>query len=100
MSIYSEAIWVSASPSLRGFSTPLVHKLINYTKISGWEYIQSLDEPACMDTAVELLHSYLKTKEVPINLIGLGVGGRANASKFKRCGCSVAAFSTVRAIAL
>ncbi len=75
MSMYGEAIWVSGSPSLRGLSTPLVNKLINYTNISGWEYIQTLDEPACIDTAVELLHSYLQTKEVPVNLIGHGIGG-------------------------
>ncbi len=75
MSIYGEAIWVSGSPSLRGLSTPLVNKLINYTNISGWEYIQTMDEPACMDTAVELLHHYLKTKDAPVNLIGHGIGG-------------------------
>ncbi|MEM1393501.1 MAG: alpha/beta hydrolase [Cyanobacteria bacterium P01_H01_bin.150] len=75
MSNYGEAIWVSGSPSLRGLSTPLINKLAEYTNISGWEYIQSIDEPACMDTAVELLHSYLKTKDAPINLIGHGIGG-------------------------
>ena len=61
MSIYGEAVWVSGSPSLRNLSTPLVNKLARYTTISGWEYIQTLDEPACIDTAVELLHSYLET---------------------------------------
>ncbi len=75
MSIYGEAIWVSGSPSLKNFSTPLINKLAKYTKISVWEYIQSVDEPACIDTAVELLHSYLKTKDAPVNLIGHGIGG-------------------------
>ncbi|MEL6463017.1 MAG: alpha/beta hydrolase [Cyanobacteria bacterium J06621_15] len=75
MSIYGEAVWVSGSPSLRGLSTPLVNNLAKYTNISGWEYIQTMDEPACIDTAVELLHSYLKTKEIPVNLIGHGIGG-------------------------
>ena len=75
MSIYGEAIWVSGSPSLRGLSTPLVNKLVKYTNISGWEYIQTIDEPACIDTAVELLHSYLQTKDTPVNLIGHGIGG-------------------------
>ncbi len=75
MSIHGDVIWVSGSPSLRCLSTPLIQELIKYTNISGWEYIQSMDEPASMDVAVELLHSYLKTKELPIHLLGHGIGG-------------------------
>ncbi|MGD1909797.1 MAG: alpha/beta fold hydrolase [Rivularia sp. (in: cyanobacteria)] len=75
MSISCDAIWVSGSPSLRSLSTPLINKLIKYTNISGWEYIQSIDEPACIDTAVALLHSYLITKKGPLHLIGHGIGG-------------------------
>ena len=75
MSIYGDVVWVSASPSLRFLSTPLINKLIKYTNIFGWEYVQSMDEPACIDTAVELLHNYIKTKDAPIHLIGHGIGG-------------------------
>ena len=75
MSISCDAVWVSASPSLRCLSNPLINKLARYTNIFGWEYIQSIDEPAYMDTAVELLHSYLKTKNFPVHLIGHGIGG-------------------------
>ncbi len=75
MSIYGEAIWVSGSPSLINLSTPLIKKLAKHTNISVWEYIQTVDEAACMDTAVELLHSYLKTKHAPVHLIGHGIGG-------------------------
>lgn len=75
MSISCDAVWVSGSPSLRCLSTPLINKLIESTNIFGWEYIQSIDESACMDTAIELLHSYLKTKNVPVHLMGHGIGG-------------------------
>ncbi len=75
MSISYDALWVSGSPSLRCLSMPLIKKLLRYTNISGWEYIQSIDEPACMDTAVKFLHCYLKTREIPIHLVGHGVGG-------------------------
>lgn len=75
MSIYGDAIWVNGSPSLRCLSTPLIHELIKYTNIAGWEYVQLIDEPACIDTAVRLLYSYLETKKLPIHLIGHGTGG-------------------------
>lgn len=75
MSMYGDAIWVSGSPSLRCLSTPLIHELRKHINISGWEYIQSLDEPASMDTAVELLHIYLKNKDYQGHLIGHGIGG-------------------------
>ena len=70
-----DVVWVSGSPSLRCLSTPLIEKLLKYTNISGWEYVQLLDDSACIDTAVQLLHSYLKTKNNPVNLVGHGVGG-------------------------
>ena len=70
-----DALWVSSSPSLRCFSMPLIKRLSRHTDIAGWDYFQSLDEPACMDTAVELLHTYVKIKTFPIHLIGLGIGG-------------------------
>lgn len=75
MSISCDAVWVSGSPYLRCLSMPLIKKLLRHTNISGWEYIQSMDEPACMDTAVKFLHRYLKSKELPIHLVGHGVGG-------------------------
>lgn len=75
MSIYGDAVWVSGSPSLRCLSSPLIHKLIKYVNISGWEYLQLLDDSACIDTAVTLLHSYLVTKKLPVHLIGHGIGG-------------------------
>ena len=70
-----DVLWVSGSPSLRCFSMPLIKRLSRYKNIAGWEYFQTLDEPGCIDTAVELLHSYLKTKKISIHLIGHGIGG-------------------------
>ncbi|MDJ0620226.1 MAG: alpha/beta hydrolase [Calothrix sp. MO_192.B10] len=75
MSMYGDIVWVSGSPYLRCLHIPLLKKLFRNTNVSVWEYIQSLDESACMDTAIELLHSYLKTKESPVNLIGHSIGG-------------------------
>ncbi|MEM7554246.1 MAG: alpha/beta hydrolase [Cyanobacteria bacterium P01_A01_bin.84] len=75
MSISCDALWVSGSPSLRCLSMPLIQKLLKHTNISGWEYIQLIDEAASMETAVNLLHNYLKTKKLPIHLIGHGIGG-------------------------
>ena len=70
-----DVLWVSGSPSLRCFSMPLIKRLSRHKDIAGWEYFQTLDEPGCMDTAVELLHSYLKTRPFPVHLIGHGIGG-------------------------
>jgi len=75
MSMYGDIVWTSGSPYLRCFHMPLLKKLFRYANVSVWEYLQSLDESACMDTAVELLHSYLKNRESPVNLIGHGTGG-------------------------
>ncbi|MDJ0694843.1 alpha/beta hydrolase [Mastigocoleus sp. MO_188.B34] len=75
MSIFCDAVWVSASPSLRCLSMPLIKRLLRYANISGWEYVQSKDEAACMDTAVELLHDYLQTRKSPVHLVGHGSGG-------------------------
>ncbi|MGD1871664.1 MAG: alpha/beta fold hydrolase [Mastigocoleus sp.] len=73
--LYDDALWVSGSPSLRCLSMPLIQKLLKHTNISGWEYVQSIDESACIETAVNLLHNYLQTKKLPIHLIGHGIGG-------------------------
>lgn len=75
MSTFCDALWVNGSPSLRCLSMPLIQKLSGYTNVSGWEYIQSIDEPACMDTAVTLLYNYLTTRKLPIHLVGHGIGG-------------------------
>ena len=57
MSIYGEAIWVSGSPSLRGLSTPLINKLVKHTNISGWEYIQSVNE--CQPVWIQQSNYYI-----------------------------------------
>ena len=75
MSMYSDIVWASGSPYLRCLHMPLLKKLFRHTNVSVWEYIQSLDESACIETAVELLHSYLQNRESPVNLIGHSIGG-------------------------
>lgn len=75
MSIYGDIIWASGSTFLRCLHMPLLKELLRYTNVSVWEYIQYFDESACIDTAVELLHSHLKNQESTVNLIGHGIGG-------------------------
>ena len=75
MSMYGDIVWASGSPYLRCLHLPLLKKLFRHTNVSVWEYVQSLDESACLETAVELLHSYLKKRKSPINLIGHDIGG-------------------------
>jgi surfactin synthase thioesterase subunit len=74
MSIDFDALWVSASPSLKCINMPLLVNLNQYQKIAYWEYFQTLDESASIEVAVELLHSFLKNS-YPIHLIGHGIGG-------------------------
>ncbi|NJL98651.1 MAG: alpha/beta hydrolase [Synechococcaceae cyanobacterium SM2_3_2] len=54
---------------------PLSRALSRYSSIACWDYQQELDEPCCLDTAIILLHDYLKTRRDPVNLIGHGLGG-------------------------
>ncbi|NDJ18264.1 alpha/beta fold hydrolase [Myxacorys almedinensis] len=69
-----EALWISASRSLKAFDHPLMGYLAGQTKLAQWEYCQTQDEGGSVDTAIALLHDYLQHHD-PVHLIGHGISG-------------------------
>ncbi|MBF2063620.1 MAG: alpha/beta hydrolase [Calothrix sp. C42_A2020_038] len=74
MSANFNALWVSGSPSLKCLNMPVLVYLNQFKSIARWEYFQTIDEPASIEIAVNLLHQFLKTNH-PVHLIGHGIGG-------------------------
>jgi pimeloyl-ACP methyl ester carboxylesterase len=70
-----DLLWLSCSPSLKRFDQPLLRHLSSQLTVAQWSYTQTLDEASCLDTAIVLLHDYLKHRRQPIHLIGHGMGG-------------------------
>lgn len=70
-----DILWLSVSPSLKLFDRPLQHYLSQHRAIEQWEYCQTLDEASSLDTAVVLLHDYLKHRAAPLHLIGHSTSG-------------------------
>jgi pimeloyl-ACP methyl ester carboxylesterase len=75
MSHISDALWLNVSPLLQGFDRPLLKDLAQHTSIAQWEYSQRLDESTSLETALVLLHDYLKHHNRPIHLLGHSTGG-------------------------
>lgn len=75
MSQIADALWLNVSPALQGFDRPLLKNLSQQTLIAQWEYCQTLDEPTSLETALVLLHDYLKHYDRPIHLLGHSTGG-------------------------
>ena len=71
----SKVLWVSASPSLKYFHRRLLNSLSKVVEIEFWEYYQTLDESSSIDGAIDLLQEYLSQSDVPVHLIGHGIGG-------------------------
>lgn len=71
----SAALWINANPSFKHFDNRIVRYLSRQIPIACWQYSQEPDEASSIDTALELLHDYLKSKSQPVNLIGHGTGG-------------------------
>lgn len=70
-----EALWLSVSPALRGFNRPILNTISRQMAIAEWRYHQTIDEPMCLETALVLLHDYLKDQNQPLHLIGHGTSG-------------------------
>jgi len=70
-----DALWINVSPPLQGFDRPLLKDLSQHTSIARWEYAQTPDEPNSLETALVLLHDYLKHRDRPIHLLGHSTGG-------------------------
>ncbi|MBW4690601.1 MAG: alpha/beta hydrolase [Lyngbya sp. HA4199-MV5] len=75
MSPSFDVLWLNASPSLKHFDRPLLQALALHLTVAQWEYKQSPDEASSLDTAVVLLHDYLKRLPHPIHLAGHGISG-------------------------
>ena len=75
MTQISNVLWLTVGASLKRFDQRLLGQLIHQAEVRCWEYVQSEDEPCCLETAVTLLHDYLKQRARPMHLIGHGVSG-------------------------
>jgi pimeloyl-ACP methyl ester carboxylesterase len=70
-----EVLWLNVSPALQRFDRPLLQALTQTHAVTRWDYSQDLDEPNCLEAALELLHDYLQQQPRPIHLIGHSTGG-------------------------
>ena len=68
-------VWINANLSFKHFDGRIVRYLSRQVPIAYWQYSQELDEASSMNTALVLLHDYLKSRPQPVNLIGHGTGG-------------------------
>lgn len=75
MSQFVNALWLNVNPPFQGFDRPLLKHLAQQAVIAQWEHTQTLDEPLSLDTALVLLHDYLKHRDRPIHLLGHSTGG-------------------------
>ena len=75
MTYSPDALWINVSPSLQGFDRPLLKCLSQNASVAHWEYQQSPDEASSFETALVLLHDYLKSRDRPIHLMGHGMSG-------------------------
>ena len=75
MSHVPDVLCLSVSPALTCFNRPLLRELSHVSVVAQWEYTQSLDEPCSLDSALVLLHDYLKQSDRPVHLIGHGLSG-------------------------
>jgi pimeloyl-ACP methyl ester carboxylesterase len=71
----SNALWLCLNPSLRPFDQRLCCQLNRQTEVQCWEYHQTPDEPCCIETALGLLHQYLRSQSEPMHLLGHGLSG-------------------------
>ncbi|MFE4106923.1 alpha/beta fold hydrolase [Almyronema epifaneia] len=75
MTQISNVLWLTVSPSLKRFDQRLIGQLASQAEVRCWEYRQTEDEPCCVETAITLLHDYLKQCDRPMHLLGHGISG-------------------------
>lgn len=81
--IPATTVYIGATPALRRFDLPLLRHLAQDRDVASWYYSQNADEPACLDTAVNLLVMAMAGQ--PRHLIGHGLGGVIALSLAQRC---------------
>lgn len=72
---HPDVLWLNTSSSLQVFDQRLIRFLSRKVSIAEWDYFQTQDEPCILNTAVTLLHDYLKSINKPIHLIGHSTSG-------------------------
>jgi pimeloyl-ACP methyl ester carboxylesterase len=75
MSQVPNLLWLSVSFGLSYFDRPLLHYLAQHTTVAQWEYNQTQDEPNSFESALALLHDYMKQQPQPLHLAGHGTSG-------------------------
>ncbi len=70
-----EALWLSVNPVFQRFEQPLLMALRDDRALCHWIYQQTPDEPSCLETALTLLHDYVKGCDRPLHLLGHSTGG-------------------------
>lgn len=75
MYLFPDVLWINVSPALSGFDQPLIKAISQHSIVGKWQYSQSADEPTDLETALVLLHDYLKQCDRPIHLIGHSTSG-------------------------
>lgn len=68
-------LWLNLGRHLRSLHRPLLRELAQGMEVAQWDYQQSLDEPACLDLPLTLLHDYLQDQPQPVHLAGHGISG-------------------------
>lgn len=75
MTHYPDALWINPSPALKTLHAPLIRCLRQSYSLGEWDYVQTPDEPSCLEIALTLLHDYLKSCDHPLHVIGHSTGG-------------------------
>ncbi|MEM7062673.1 MAG: alpha/beta hydrolase [Cyanobacteria bacterium P01_B01_bin.77] len=75
MSQLPSVLWLTVSPYLKRFDQRLLCDLSKRLSVSRWEYLQTVDEPCCLEVAIGLLHDYLSSGHPPVHLVGHGLSG-------------------------
>ncbi|MBT9317844.1 alpha/beta fold hydrolase [Leptothoe spongobia] len=79
MSQLPSALWLTVSPYLKKFDQRLLCHLSKRVSVARWEYMQSIDEPCCLDVVIDLLHEYLQGyyghANQRVHLVGHGLSG-------------------------
>ncbi|MEM9090930.1 MAG: alpha/beta hydrolase [Cyanobacteria bacterium P01_F01_bin.53] len=57
-----DVLWLSVSPHLKCFDQRLLSKLVKAGPIRRWEYLQTIDEPCCIEAVVEALHEHISDR--------------------------------------
>lgn len=70
-----DGVWLCVNPNLRRFDQHLLQRLNQQADVRCWNYMQTADEPCCLETALALLHDYMAQQIRPIHLIGHSLSG-------------------------